>query len=100
MAGGIFRTCTADSALCTRQQFATVWGKPAHTAGGSPAAVSLPLAAEFMHKGERNILDDSQEFIDTGLIVVSPAFVHRGKRDIDRRVKVAVRDELLNPVSL
>ncbi len=100
MTGGNFCTCTADSALSTRLQLGTVCGKPANAASCSPAAVSLPLAAEFMHKGVRNTPDNSQEFIDTGLIVVSPAFVHRGKRDIDRRVKVAVRDELLNPVSL
>ena len=52
-----------------------------------------------MHKRLRNALDNAQEFIDTGLIAVSPAFVQRGKGNVNRRVKITVRDELLNPVS-
>jgi hypothetical protein len=41
-------------------------------------------------------LDNAETLIDTGLIVISAAFIQAGKRNIDRSMVVAAADKTLN----
>ena len=56
------------------------------------------ITAEFVGQPVGNCPDNTQAFIDTALVIIAPALIQAGQCDIDRRMVIALRDELLNPV--
>jgi hypothetical protein len=54
------------------------------------------FTAEFLGQMLYYTLDNAETLIDTGLIVISTAFIQAGKRNIDRGMVVAATHKTLN----
>ena len=54
------------------------------------------LTAEFLGQMLYYTVDNAETLIDTGLIVISTAFIQAGKRNIDRGMVVTATNKTLN----